>query len=464
MIALFVVLLVAQAVSPDMAPAASGTLEQRPAADRRSSLQARIDAATHGALIEVGPGTYTGDLYIDKPVHLRGHGRPVLSGSGTGSVVLVRADGVTIEGFDVDGRGGGDLGRDASGIHVAGRRAVIRDCRIINSLFGIYLREADGARVERCDVRGIHGKAAGEKGSGIHVWNTTGFELLDNTIVDVRDGIYIQSSPYGVVRRNVARDLRYGLHYMYSDDNVFEDNVFENGAAGSALMYSRRLTFRRNQFLHNKGSASVGLLLKTCDDVLAEHNIMADNARGVFLEGSARTTLRGNVVAGADVAVVLYDSATETRVTGNSFLGNLTPLALSGRRTDAVFEGNYWSEHHSPDLDGDGRTDQPYRLANLFDHMRGNLTAADLFSRSFAASAVAAAERAFPVLAPVPVVDPAPLARPPALPVPSPHQPEHADSAPMLAILCVAAMAAAAARLAGTRRALAVPRLQGGAP
>lgn len=463
MTSLLVVLLVAQAVAPDMAPAASSTLEQRPDAARRSSLQARIDAAPDGALIEIGPGTYPGDLYIDKPLHLRGRGRPVLAGSGTGSVVLVRADGVTIEGFDVDGRGGGDLGRDASGIHVAGRRAVVRDCRVTNSLFGIYLREADGARVERCNIRGIRGKAAGEKGSGIHVWSTTGFELLDNTIVDVRDGIYIQSSPNGVVRRNIARDLRYGLHYMYSDDNIFEDNVFENGAAGSALMYSRRLTFRRNQFLHNKGSASVGLLLKTCDDVLAEHNIMADNARGVFLEGSARTTFRGNIVAGADVAVVLYDSATETRVTGNSFVGNLTPLALSGRRTDAVFEGNYWSEHHSPDLDGDGRTDQPYRLSGLFDHMRGNLTAADLFSRSFAASAVAMAERAFPVLAPVPVVDLAPLARPPALPVPTPPQPANAGSAPMLVILCIAAMTAAAARLAGGRRTRAVPRMEGSA-
>ncbi|HET9261924.1 MAG TPA: nitrous oxide reductase family maturation protein NosD [Vicinamibacterales bacterium] len=463
MLPLLAALLVAQVASPDMAPSASSTLEQRPPVEQRSPLQARIDAAPGGALVEIGPGTYTGDLYIDKPIHLRGRGRPLLSGSSTGSVVLIRADDVVFEGFDVDGRGGGDLGRDASGIHVAGKRAVIRDCRIVNTLFGVYLREADGARVERCHIQGIRGKAAGEKGSGIHVWNTTGFELFDNTIIDVRDGVYIQSSPNGVIKRNVARDLRYGLHYMYSDDNLFEDNVFENGAAGSALMYSRRLTFRRNQFLHHKGSASVGLLLKTCDDVLAEHNIMADNARGVFLEGTIRTVIRENVVAGSDVAVVLYDSATDTRVTGNSFVGNLTPLALSGRRTDAVFEGNYWSDHRSPDLDGDGRTDQPYRLTGLFDHMRGNLTAADLLSRSFAATAVGAAERAFPVLDQVPVVDPAPLARPPRLPIPVQHQSGDGTSAPLMVALCVAVAAAAAGRLATARRALAKPRGEGSA-
>ena len=49
---------------------------------------------------------------------------------------------------------------------------------------------------------------------------------------------------------------------MFSDDNVFEDNIFENGAAGTALMYSRRIVFRRNHFLSNRGFASVGLLFQ----------------------------------------------------------------------------------------------------------------------------------------------------------------------------------------------------------
>jgi len=402
----------------EMTVSTAGSLEPRPAAAQTSPLQVRVDAAIPGSTVEVGPGTYVGDLYIDRPVRLLGHGHPVLAGSGTGSVVRIRAAGVILEGFDIDGRGGGDLGRDSSGVHIAATRAIVRDCRVRNALFGIYLREANGSRIERCRIDGIRGRSAGEKGSGIHVWNTDGFELLDNEIVDVRDGIYIQSSPHGVVRRNVARDLRYGLHYMYSDDNVFEDNVFENGAAGTVVMYSRRLIFRRNQFLRNRGFASVGLLLKSCDDMLAEQNLIADNARGIFLEGSSRNIIRDNIVIGSDVAIVLFDSTTETRISGNSFVGNLAPLALSGRRTDTVFVANYWSDNGSPDLDGDGRTDQPYRLSSLFDHMRGNFIAADLMSRSLAASAVAAAERALPVLEPIPVMDTSPLAKPPVLAVP----------------------------------------------
>ena len=405
----------AQAPSPAEMSAAAGRIEGRPVVEQASPLQARIDAARPGDLVLVPRGTYVGDLVIDKPLRLVGDGQPRLVGSGTGSVVRVRAADVSIEGLVIDGRGGGDLGRDSSGIHIAASRVRVSACRVENALFGIYLRAAHDARIERCVIQGIPGRDPGEVGSGIHVWNTKRFFLIDNDIVGTRDGIYIQSSSHGTVRGNRARDLRYGLHYMFSDDNVFEENTFASGAAGTALMYSRRITFRRNRFVRNRGFASVGLLLRACDDVLAEDNLIADNARGVFLEGSARNTFRRNVIAMSDQAVVLYDSASATRFEGNAFVGNFTPLWLVGRRTDTIFDGNYWSDHGDLDLDGDGIADRPYRLSNVFDHLRGNLTAADLFARGVAAAAVGAAERAFPVLDPVPVVDHRPLASLPHL-------------------------------------------------
>ncbi len=392
---------------------APGQLEGRPA--HASPLQSLVDAAPAGATLTIPPGTYEGDLLLHKPIRLVGEGRPRLVGSRDGSVVRIRAANVTIEGFDIDGREGGDLGRDSAGIHVAARNVTVRDCRIGNAIFGVYLREADGSVVEGSRISGIPGKEAGEKGSGIHVWNTLGFDLVGNEIVNVRDGFYIQSSSRGTIRGNVARDLRYGLHYMFSDDNVFEDNRFENGAAGTALMYSKRIVFRRNRFLHNRGFASVGLLFKACDDVVAEDNLIADNARGIFLEGSYRNVFRRNVVALSDAAIVLYDSSGGNRFEGNAFVGNLTPLSLVGRRTDTVFAGNYWSDNDEPDLDGDGLSDRPYRLTSVFDHFRGNLTAADLMSQGIAARALAAAEETFPVLRAIPVEDHAPVVRPPIL-------------------------------------------------
>ena len=437
-----------------------GTLEGRPSPDAVSPLQARIDAAPPGATLVIDAGTYRGDLLIDRPLRLLGRGRPVLQGSGTGSVIRVRAADVRIEGFDIDGRGGGDLGRDTSGIHVSGARAAVVNCRITRSLFGVYLREAHGSSVIGTSIEGIPGLDPGEKGSGIHVWNTNGFTLVGNRIVEARDGLYIQSSPYGRVVRNVASRVRYGLHYMFSDDNVFEDNLFEYAAAGSAIMYSSRIQFRRNRFLHNRGFASVGLLFKTCDDIVAEDNLIADNARGVFLEGSNRNVFRRNVIAESDVAIVLYDSCAKVRFEGNSFVGNLSPLLLVGRRTDTVVAGNYWSGSPAVDLDGDGIADRPYRLSNVFDHMRGNLTAADLFAQGFAAAALGAAESTFPVLTAVTVEDPVPLVRPPALPnVPAPDARPRSTGLAGLAV-SAALVATGAAGAARARRGLAGGRVR----
>ena len=392
-----------------------GSLEGRPSSEHASPLQALVDRARPGDRVTVPAGAYTGDLFIDRPMTLMGIGRPTLIGSGTGSVIRVRASDVTIDGFEIDGRRGGDLGRDSAGIHVAAARVTIRNCAVREALFGIYLLAADDAVVEGNTVVGIPGLQPGESGSGIHVWNSQRFRVSHNEISRTRDGIYVQSSSHGSVTDTQARDLRYGLHYMYSDDNRFEGNTFENGAAGAALMYSRRIIFRRNRFVRNRGFASVGLLLKACDDVVAEDNLIADNARGIFVEGSYRNQFRRNVVAMSDTALVIYDSNGETVFEGNAFIGNLTPLSLSGRRTDTRFDGNYWSDNTQPDFDGDGVADAPYRLSSVFDHVRGNLTAADLFSHGVAAVALGAAERAFPVLDPIPVVDARPLFRAPVL-------------------------------------------------
>ena len=436
----------------EMPAIAPGALEGRPPAADVSPLQARIDAAAPGSLVEVPPGEYRGDLVVDKPLRLVGRGRPLLVGSGRGSVVRVRAEDVTVEGFAIDGRRGGDLARDSSGLHTAAARTTVRDLEIRDALFGVYLREANDAVVERCRVKGIAGRDPGEKGSGIHVYDLERFRIADNELVDVRDGLYLQNASKGTLKRNVARDVRYGLHYMFSDDNVFEDNTFENGAAGTAIMYSERIVFRRNRFLRNRGFASVGLLFQSCTDVVAEDNLVADNARGVFIEGSHRITLRRNVVAGSDVAVVLYDPDGGHRFEGNSFVGNRSPLDLVARHTDTVFAGNYWSSSAEPDLDGDGRSDRPYRLTSVFDHLRGNLTAADLLSDSLAAAALGAAESAFPVLRLVPVEDASPLARPPLLPAVPLADDRRPAAQPTGVAASLALAAAGAAVLARGRR------------
>src|SRR5579864_3327610 len=66
-----------------------------------SSVQSAIVAAQAGDTIEVQPGTYTGNLVLDKTLTIVGIGWPVVRGDGRGSVITVRGNSYTIQGLIV---------------------------------------------------------------------------------------------------------------------------------------------------------------------------------------------------------------------------------------------------------------------------------------------------------------------------------------------------------------------------
>src|SRR3974390_3445637 len=133
---------------------------------------------------------------------------------------------------------------------------------------------------------------------------------------------------------------------MYSNDNNFEDNVFENSIAGAAIMYSARILLRRNQFVHNRGFSSFGILFQDSAGILPEQNPIADNGSGVFAEALRDSTFRRNLISGNDIAVEMFSSAEANEFTENNFIANLTPIHVIGRTTSTRWSvggrGNYW--------------------------------------------------------------------------------------------------------------------------
>jgi nitrous oxidase accessory protein len=264
----------------------------------------------------------------------------------------------------------------------------------------------------------------GERGAGLHLWDSPANVLEENVITEARDGLYIQSSPDNVIRRNQVTRLRYGVHYMFSDHNTFEENLFSGNVAGAAIMYSNGIVFRRNAFVHNRGFSSFGILFQECSNCLAEGNFIVDNEVGVFMEALHKSFFRRNVIAENDVALQLFSSSDEDTFTENNFIENLSPLYLIGKRTTTRWElegrGNFWSDYDGYDLDANGIGDVPHKVQNVFEYLEGNYPRLRLFLESPAAQALAVAEKAFPIFQGSMEMDRAPLTR--ALAVPYPFQ------------------------------------------
>ena len=377
------------------------------------SINAAVRAARAGDAIKVSAGLYFEQVVVDKTLTIEGVGNPVIRGE-SGSVITVLADHCTIRGFIVE-HSGGDLQREDSGILLKSRFNRVEDNDLRDVLFGIYLYASGRNTISRNSIRGRVWLDLGDRGSGLHFYDSPDNTIEDNVIVEARDGMYIQNSPRNTIRRNRVSNLRYGLHYMYSDANRFEENVFSNNIAGAAIMYSNRIEFRRNTFIHNRGFSSFGILFQECNDCLAEENFIADNGAGLFIEATRRSRFVNNTIAENDVAIEMFSSAEGNVFTGNTFVQNLSPLQVIGRSTNTRWSengrGNFWGDYQGYDFDGDGIGDVAHKVQNVFEYMEGNYPRLRLYLNSPAAQALAVAEKTFPVLRGSSEIDNAPLSK-----------------------------------------------------
>jgi nitrous oxidase accessory protein len=371
------------------------------------SIQAAINAAQPGDTIQVHAGTYNENLTLNKSLTLTGLNKPIVRGTGKGSTIIVTADNCTITGFIIE-HCGSDLQQEDSGLLLKSNRNRIADNELRDILYGVYLLKSEGNTIERNTIRGRAELEMGDRGAGLHLWNSANNKLTDNTIAEARDGLYIQNSPSNHVARNRVTQTRYGLHYMSSDDNKFEDNIFSDNIAGAAIMYSKRIELRRNAFIHNRGFSSFGILFQDCDECVTENNFIINNACGVFLEALRKSRFTNNVIAENDVAMQIYSSAAGCEFSGNNFVENLSPLQLVGRETDTRWQKNFWSDYDGYDLDSDGTGDVAHKVQNVFEYLEGNFPRLRLYFNSPAAQALATAERTFPIIKGSSLADAAP--------------------------------------------------------
>ena len=199
-----------------------------------ATLQERIDAATPNETIRVESGVHGGAIKINKPLTLVGEPGAEIRGNGSGKVVTVAANDVTLRGLRISGSGL-RLSDDDAAIFVTGNHAIIENCVIADSLHGIYLKKISGAQILNNRIQGKTTLAAsteavekgiGEsaencdttlvtnrRGNGIHQWNCEGNLIRGNEISDTRDGIYFSFTNNSRVENNLIQHARYGLHY-----------------------------------------------------------------------------------------------------------------------------------------------------------------------------------------------------------------------------------------------------------
>jgi len=390
--------------------------------DGYATITAAAAAARDGDTIAIPAGVHHEHVVLAHAIRLIGRPGAVLDGDGQGTVLRITGPGAEVQGLTIRGSGDTYTTEDAAVRidHASDVRIV--DTRIEDALFGIFVVQGD-----RCLIDGstIVGKDLPHvrRGDGIRLWYSAGCRLTGNHVERSRD-VIIWYSAGTVVEDNVVRTSRYGLHYMYSNDNFFRRNRFEDDQVGAAIMYSRGIELTENAFSFSNGPAAYGLLLKDSDDVFIVGNRFVHNATGLFFDGApqsrgGRVDVRGNLIARGDVGVALQPLSQRIRFWDNAFIGNRTPVQVLGTGTAEGNEwsvdgrGNYWDDAVAYDRDGDGTSDIPYRLDSTYEALADRHSVLAFFDGTPASEALDTAARLFPIFAARPrLVDPHPLIRP----------------------------------------------------
>jgi nitrous oxidase accessory protein len=376
-----------------------------------ATVSAALGQARAGDTVIVTAGVYREPrLEITVPLALIGERGAVLDGSGAHEVLTVRADGVTIRGLTIRNVGV-SFSEDRAGIRLDGvRDCLVADNRLLDTFFGIY-----AARASDCVVSGntieAHATRQMTAGNAVHLFYSRGFTVAGNRIRGHRDGIYLEFSPHTAIVDNDSRgNLRYGLHFMYSDSCDYRRNVFAANTSGVAVMYSRGVNVVENRFEDNWGPAAYGLLLKEIKDSRVERNLFAGNTVGLFAEGADRTTVEGNQFVRNGWAVRLMADAIESSFRHNRFEGNTFDVATNSQASSpSTFSENYWDAYQGYDLDHDGFGDVPFRPVRLFSVLVEQNEPTLILLRSFFLDLLEVAERVAPVLTPEGLIDGRPL-------------------------------------------------------
>jgi nitrous oxidase accessory protein len=377
------------------------------------TLTAALRVARAGDTVVVTAGIYREPrIIVSVPVVILGEGAAVLDGGGAHEVLTIRADGVTVRGLTVRNVGV-SFTEDRAGIRIDGaRRCVVAGNRLVNTFFGIYAARASDCLIEGNRIEG-RGRRQAAAGNAVHLFNSAGFTVRRNVIRGHRDGIYLEFSRGATIVDNESRgNLRYGLHFMYSDSCEYRRNAFGANGAGVAVMYSASVTMADNRFEDNRGPAAYGLLLKEIKDSRIEGNLFARNTVGIFAEGADRMVVEGNQFIRNGWALRLMADAVDNSFRRNRFEGNTFDVATNSQASSpSSFEGNYWDGYAGYDLDHDGFGDAPFRPVRLFSVLVEQNEPMLILLRSFFVDLLELAERLVPVITPEALVDAHPLMR-----------------------------------------------------
>ncbi|MET3113439.1 nitrous oxidase accessory protein [Pedobacter sp. CG_S7] len=376
------------------------------------TIQSAIDLAQNGDSVLVYAGIYKErNIIIEKSIVLKGIDFPVLDGENKYEIISIRARNATIDGFKLQHSGRSEI-RDIGAIMIYDSYKVTAINNVLDDTnFGIYVQNSISCTIKNNSITS-YGKNEVQSGNGINCWKSDSLIIVGNKIKGHRDGIYFEFVTNSLVWRNIStKNIRYGIHFMFSHHDTYIGNVFEENESGVAVMYTNHIRMYNNYFLNNWGDAAYGILLKDITDSDISGNHFTKNTVALHMEGCSRINLYKNIFSNNGWAVKIQASCDNNDFAKNNFMGNTFDIGTNGSLVLNTFNGNYWDKYEGYDLNRDKIGDVPYHPVSLYSMIIESNPAALMLFRSLIVTLLDKTEKVLPGITPENLNDKSPLMR-----------------------------------------------------
>jgi nitrous oxidase accessory protein NosD len=286
-----------------------------------SSIEAAIGAASPGAKITIGPGTYTENVVVDKPVTLQGSGagtvvepavsKPVCSGGSlcggaASDIVLVEANDVTITRMRLEG----DNPSLTSGVVVGGKDIDARNGVITNHEAGTF----NGLTVSKVTIADVYLR-------GVYASSGGTFDFNHDTVSNVQ-----------AEEASIAMFAFRGTGTM-EDNRVSEANDAISANWSQGIQFVGNTVTKSGSGVHTDNNGGSG----GSADVIKGNKISEckTNGYGIFVfVPYVSATVEANRVKGCTVGLALFGGAVSGQ--GPTFTANRVDAAgVSGETVGA---------------------------------------------------------------------------------------------------------------------------------